>query len=480
MANNPSRIKYPNALDSNNIDTLTDNVSQIRAGDFNSLRKAVLNVESELGIKPRGIYSTVRARLDALEAITGFGADFITSRMIIEADGTTAQDTNSGTGVKTGHIQDSAITTAKLADSAVTSAKLADNITVATLTTTGNTTIGGTATIGPGISTIAGTLVVTGNVAGNFGAFTGGLITGAAGNHAITYDAGDNDFFFTDLAGNFDSGLVAQSGKFSSGLLFGLGGDFGVNDINILQSQEDVVSFMNTGMDGYVDIRARNIAAGSFVTGDIGAFTTGVVIGAASDHIIAYDAGDSFFGFINVFGDYDAGVVARGFGATYNMQFGLNGEFEVNDLDFLQSNIDVMSIMTRNGSGVIDGYANLAVRNIQHPIETSTGFSGTYVIDLDGEAVRSVSLAGPTYFTATNLNSDMSKNASVRLLAAKANVLNSTLSFDSDWTWLGSSPTSLLDGYGINGDGYGGLLSVMSFGGDDTDIVAAFEYLGLG
>jgi len=52
------------------------------------------------------------------------GTDRVRSRHIDEADGTSAQDTSSGSGIKTGHIQDAAVTTAKLADGAVTDAKV--------------------------------------------------------------------------------------------------------------------------------------------------------------------------------------------------------------------------------------------------------------------------------------------------------------------------------------------------------------------
>ncbi len=45
-------------------------------------------------------------------------ADIITSYKIKEADGTSGQDTNNGTGIKTGHIQDGAITASKIASGA--------------------------------------------------------------------------------------------------------------------------------------------------------------------------------------------------------------------------------------------------------------------------------------------------------------------------------------------------------------------------
>ncbi|MBI5639933.1 MAG: hypothetical protein HZA17_05860 [Nitrospirae bacterium] len=52
--------------------------------------------------------------------------DQVQSQHIREADGTSGQNTNSGAGVKTGHIQDGAITTNKITDNAVTTQKVAD------------------------------------------------------------------------------------------------------------------------------------------------------------------------------------------------------------------------------------------------------------------------------------------------------------------------------------------------------------------
>jgi hypothetical protein len=51
--------------------------------------------------------------------------DEVTSAKLKEADNTTAQDTNSGAGVKTGHLQNKAVTAAKLADGAVGTLQLA-------------------------------------------------------------------------------------------------------------------------------------------------------------------------------------------------------------------------------------------------------------------------------------------------------------------------------------------------------------------
>jgi hypothetical protein len=52
--------------------------------------------------------------------------DQVTSQKLREADGTSGQNTNSGSGVKTGHLQDYAVTTQKISDQAVTANKLID------------------------------------------------------------------------------------------------------------------------------------------------------------------------------------------------------------------------------------------------------------------------------------------------------------------------------------------------------------------
>lgn len=51
--------------------------------------------------------------------------DEVTSAKIKEADGTTAQDTNAGSGVKTGHLQNGAVTAAKIATGTITATQLA-------------------------------------------------------------------------------------------------------------------------------------------------------------------------------------------------------------------------------------------------------------------------------------------------------------------------------------------------------------------
>ena len=352
MANNPNRIRYPSQIDTSNIEVVGDLSSEVRANDFNTLRKAVLQVEGELGVRPRGLYNTVRARLDALEQIN-LPDDFVYSADIKEADGSTGQDTNTGSGVKTGHIQDSAITSAKLAANITVTGLTATTVTAATIATSGNITV-------------AGSVAVTGDISANFGAFASGVVVGA--DHVILYDAADNFFAFTDFLGNYDSSLFAQAVTLTGGI-----------------------------------------------------------------------------------------------------QIGFEDQLDLNDVTILQSNLDVISFMELEGSGTtLDGYVNIASRNIQHEILNTGGVSGTYVIDMDGEAAQNVTIVGDTYFTASNLSSRMSKSVSLRILSEfEAN----NLTFNGDWSWIGTKPTSL-DGYSI--DDYGGMLSIMSFGALNSNIVAAY------
>jgi len=62
--------KFPAQIDSSiTLPTILDNITPVKAGSVNILRDAILAIEATLGVKPQGIYSTVRARLDALEGV---------------------------------------------------------------------------------------------------------------------------------------------------------------------------------------------------------------------------------------------------------------------------------------------------------------------------------------------------------------------------------------------------------------------------
>jgi len=70
-------IKYPAQLDDSlSLPLVVDNNTPIQADVVNRLRNAIIALETELGVKPSGIYSTVRARLDYLESTFG-SFDFI-------------------------------------------------------------------------------------------------------------------------------------------------------------------------------------------------------------------------------------------------------------------------------------------------------------------------------------------------------------------------------------------------------------------
>jgi len=68
--------QYPAQIDTGlTLPAATDNSTPVSASIFNNSRSAIIQIETELGVKPSGISSTVRARLDALDTtISGLGA----------------------------------------------------------------------------------------------------------------------------------------------------------------------------------------------------------------------------------------------------------------------------------------------------------------------------------------------------------------------------------------------------------------------
>lgn len=59
---------YPAQIDTTlSLPTAIDNLTPVQGAIFNRLRDAVIAIESELGIKPSSIYSTVKNRLDTIE-----------------------------------------------------------------------------------------------------------------------------------------------------------------------------------------------------------------------------------------------------------------------------------------------------------------------------------------------------------------------------------------------------------------------------
>src|SRR5260221_7188389 len=62
--------KYPDQIDTNTeIPLSTDNITPITASVTNTLRGAILAIESELGINPSASLGTVSDRLDAIEVL---------------------------------------------------------------------------------------------------------------------------------------------------------------------------------------------------------------------------------------------------------------------------------------------------------------------------------------------------------------------------------------------------------------------------
>lgn len=87
---------YPSQIDTAiTLPTVVDNVTDVEANVVNRLRDAIIAIEAQLGVKPAGVYGTVRARLDAIEsAITQggvvFGGDLsgtLTSQTVIGIQG---------------------------------------------------------------------------------------------------------------------------------------------------------------------------------------------------------------------------------------------------------------------------------------------------------------------------------------------------------------------------------------------------------
>lgn len=61
--------KYPASIDTIvTLPLVIDNNTPVRGETVNRLRNAIVALEAELGVKPSGVYTTVRARLDALDA----------------------------------------------------------------------------------------------------------------------------------------------------------------------------------------------------------------------------------------------------------------------------------------------------------------------------------------------------------------------------------------------------------------------------
>jgi hypothetical protein len=65
--------KYPASIDTSiSLPTIVDKQTTVAASPINLLRNAIIAIQAELGVKPSGVYSNIRGRLDILEsAING-------------------------------------------------------------------------------------------------------------------------------------------------------------------------------------------------------------------------------------------------------------------------------------------------------------------------------------------------------------------------------------------------------------------------
>jgi hypothetical protein len=64
MTNYPAQID-----DTTSLPPVTDNLTPVTGAAYNRLRDSIIAVEQELGVKPSGLYTTVRNRLDTLETL---------------------------------------------------------------------------------------------------------------------------------------------------------------------------------------------------------------------------------------------------------------------------------------------------------------------------------------------------------------------------------------------------------------------------
>jgi hypothetical protein len=72
----PANVLFPALLDNTtSIPLAIDNVVSINANAFNTLRQAIIAIEGELGVKPSGIYGTVKSRLNTYDTLFNIQGD---------------------------------------------------------------------------------------------------------------------------------------------------------------------------------------------------------------------------------------------------------------------------------------------------------------------------------------------------------------------------------------------------------------------
>ena len=79
----PNNIVYPAALDNtSSIPLAVDKSTPLNAAVINTLRAAIIAIEDELGIKPSGLYSTVKARLNFYDTLFNVNGDPTNSSLL--------------------------------------------------------------------------------------------------------------------------------------------------------------------------------------------------------------------------------------------------------------------------------------------------------------------------------------------------------------------------------------------------------------
>lgn len=106
-------------------------------------------------------------------------------------------------------------------------------------------------------------------------------------------------------------------------------------------------------------------------------------------------------------------------------------------------------------------------KSFETEIASADSESSALTIDLSGEAIQPVTLTGDVSFDVSNIPAETSVCVNVILSTASS---DRTLTFDSDWQWLGAKPTTLYADTSA-------VLALMNVGPNATDIIAAYGEL---
>lgn len=214
---------FPCGIDgSDQLPIAVDNVTPVKGEVINRLRDSTIAIESELGIQPSGTYTTVRARLDDIDAIlqtiiTGGGGTIsaiLKDGALIRAQVTGINFIGSGVAV---------VSSPTVGQVDVT---VSGNQTLATTLSFGKTTNGHNIIISSGdsitgsVGVSGGTLSLTSGAATNG---SGGLINVAASNAVTSGTGGAIEITSGNGAGNGSGGIIGLSSGSGSGT--GAGGD---------------------------------------------------------------------------------------------------------------------------------------------------------------------------------------------------------------------------------------------------------------